>query len=191
MLECFFAHSYFLSFFFSPSFSLYPIHKSNNRTKVRQEHVPCKSPALGLARDRPISFATSPDARCCVRVSKAWHDALIDLIWHTVDINDHSSCYDVFCSFMASYGSLSWRQPEVVVGKKENTTREYAVGITRRPRLPRSRVESLLQRNIYWIRVLKVHYSSVLDPFYLPSPPPSPGATSTIASRTPGRHTYE
>ncbi|GJJ74968.1 hypothetical protein EMPS_07326 [Entomortierella parvispora] len=118
-------------------------------------------------------YLSQKDLTRCVLVNKAWHNAINDLIWHSVDISDYDSCSDVFYSFMGAYSS--WPQYQPVSdgdGNSEN--------VQDQPTDPTPSLESLLQRNIYRIRVLNVQYSSVLDLFYQgPPSSPSPSLENT------------
>ncbi|GJJ72150.1 hypothetical protein EMPS_04507 [Entomortierella parvispora] len=93
------------------------------------------------------------DLSICVRVTRAWHDAFMDSLWHTVELRDdnyYSSHRPVFDCVKSLHG------PHLIVPGKEG------VVTTKSPFL----------RNIHRIRVIKVQYTSSLNLFWEQGPTP-------------------
>jgi len=98
------------------------------------------------------SLLSTNDLSVCVRISKSWHHAFQDSLWHTVELKD-ASCYDakrpVFDRIKSLYG------PHLVIRGKETVASK-----------------SPFLRNLHRVRVIKVQYTSFLNLFWDQDPSP-------------------
>ncbi|GJJ72659.1 hypothetical protein EMPS_05017 [Entomortierella parvispora] len=94
---------------------------------------------------------SSHDLSVCVRVNKAWHQAFMDSLWHTVklrDVSRHSVERPVFDRINALYG-------QHLESHNDKSGSEDTVA-TRSPFL----------QNLHRIRVIKVQYTNFLNLFW-------------------------